>query len=518
MSGAGVRMWAARLLGTPAGRGRLLRRIGTGLAVLAVTLAGVVLGLLLGARTETEVGPFSAEMSLRPSVAGGTDVVIPPLGSLVLDSHDGPLHLSVRLGALDQERTEALLDNPNGITQASRTAVEDVREGLVRLSLRGLAVSVLGALAIGALVFRDMGRTAWCGGLALAVAAGSLGIATATLRPRSIEEPRFEGLLVNAPAVLGDARRIADDYGRYAEQLQRMVANVSRIYTTVSTLPIYEPAEDGVRVLHVSDLHLNPAAWPMIRSIVEQWQIDAVIDTGDITDWGSEPEAAFVGSIALLKVPYVYIRGNHDSAVTAAAVARQPNALVLDDKVEPVAGLRIAGIGDPRFTPDKETSPAGSGQSRQVVEQVYEVGSRLAQTIRESGQPADVCLVHDPQSAAALGGTCPLVLAGHTHARSTRELPPPSPGALPTRLLVEGSTGGAGLRGLEGEEPHPLAMSVLYFDPEHQLQAYDDIQVGGTGQAQVTLNRTVVDKPTPPGTGAAEGQGRNSPTPAPAPS
>jgi predicted MPP superfamily phosphohydrolase len=489
------------------------RKIGVSLAIVAVSLAGVVLGVLLGGRADTDVGPFRADMSVSPSLHGGTEVVIPPLGSLTLDSHDGPVHLQIRLGALDQGRTQALIDDPAGITRASRTAVEDVRAGLVRLGVRTLAVSVLGALLLSALVFRDVRRTAWSGGLALVIAAASIGVAAGTLRPRSIEEPRYEGLLVNAPAIVGDARRIADDYGRYADQLQRMVANVSRIYGTVSTLPIYEPSEDGARILHVSDLHLNPSVWPMIRSVVEQFQIDAVVDTGDIVDWGSSPETTFVSTIGQLGVPYVYIRGNHDSAVTAAAVAAQRNAVVLDDKVVAVAGLRIGGIGDPRFTPDKETSPTGSGRSRQVIEQVYEVGSRLADTVRESGQPVDICMVHDPESAAALSGVCPTVLAGHTHERAVRMLPE-MPGAPPSRLMVEGSTGGAGLRGLEGEEPHPLAMSVLYFDGLHALQAYDDIRVGGAGQAQVTLNRTVVEQPAPP-PGTAEGQGQPSPNPAP---
>lgn len=474
------------------------RRLATGAAILAVTLAGVVLGVLLGARSGTEVGPFQAQMSVTPSLSGGTRVEIPPLGSLSLDSHDGPVQLQIRLGALDPARTEALIDDPDGITRASRTAVEDVRAGLVRLGLRTLAVSVLGALVLSALVFRDVRRTAWSGGLALLIGVTSIGAAAVTLRPGAIEEPTYEGLLVNAPAVVGDARRIADDYGRYADQLQSMVANVSRIYGTLSTLPIYEPSEGGARLLHVSDLHLNPAAWPIIRSTVEQFQIDAVIDTGDIVDWGSSAEAAYVSSIRQLGVPYIYIRGNHDSAVTQAAVRAQPNAVVLDNTVATVAGLRVAGIGDPRFTPDKETSPAGSGRSRQVIEQVNAVGSRLADTIRASGQPVDICLVHDPESAPPLSGVCPTVLAGHTHERAVRILPE-LPGQPPSRLMIEGSTGGAGLRGLEGEDPHPLAMSVLYFDDTRALQAYDDIQVGGTGQAQVTLNRTVVEQPTDAG-------------------
>jgi predicted MPP superfamily phosphohydrolase len=488
-----VRVWAGL---KRAAKSRPTRRTGVLLSILAVALVGLVVGVLLGARAQTDIGPFQADLSLRPATSGETEVVVPPLGALHIDSHDGPLRFTVRLGALDQDRTQALISDPAGITRASQTAVTDLQDGILRLGFRTVSVAVLGAVVLGLLVFRSTRRAAWCGGVALVVTAGTFGLAAGTLRPDSIEQPRYEGLLVNAPAVVGDARRIAQDYGKYADQLKAIVANVSRIYTTVNKLPIYEQADGGIRILHVSDLHLNPSVWPTIRTVVEQFDIDAVIDTGDITDWGSEREAtSYVGSISLLGVPYVYIRGNHDSAKTADAVSRQRGAVVLDNQVADVAGLRIAGIGDPRFTPDKETSPAGSGRSKQVIEQVYDAGARLAATVKASGKPADLCLVHDPESAPALNGVCPTILAGHIHHREVRMLPPGPNIKNPSRVLVEGSTGGAGLRGLEGEQPTPLQMSVLYFDDLKTLQAYDDIQLGGTGQAQVTLNRTVIARP-----------------------
>lgn len=468
---------------------RVVRNV---LAVIVIALAGVLIGVLLGAHTRADIGPFNATMSIRPSLHGGTDVVIPPLGSLILDSHDGPAHLSVQLGTLDQSRTKALIEDPNGIMKASESAVRDVSEGLVRLGFRTLAVAILCTLVLAALVFRDVRRVAWSTVVALAVTGGSLGIGALTVRMDAIEEPRYEGLLVNAPAVVGDARRIANDYNKYAEQLQRLVGNVSRIYTTVSTLPLYDPEPETKRVLHVSDLHLNPTAWQMIRTVVDQFSIDLVIDTGDITDWGSEPESTFVNAIGALKVPYVFIRGNHDSARTAATVASQRNAIVLDNSITTVAGLTIAGIGDPRFTPDKNTAPASPGLSKTVAEQVVGAGERLAQTIRDADKPVDIALVHDPASAGPLSGLTPLVLAGHLHERQVRMLQQ-VPDGVPTRLLVQGSTGGAGLRGLEGEAPTPLTMTVLYFGEDRTLQAYDDIRIGGTGQSQVTLERRVID-------------------------
>jgi predicted phosphodiesterase len=468
-----------------------------GATVAFVALAGVIIGVLLFAHTTINVGPFSAEMSVRPSLRGGTEVDIPPLGSLHLDSHDGPIHLRVDLGALDQRRTEELIEDPAAISAVGQHAVDDVTAGVLRLGLRVLGAAVLCAMVLAALVFRDVRRVAWSGVVALAITGGSLGLAAGTVNPDSIAEPRYEGLLINAPAVVGDARRIADNYGRYADQLSQLVSNVSRIYTTVSKLPVYEPAENTTRILHVSDLHLNPSAWGLIRTVVQNFDIDAVVDTGDIVDWGSSAEETYVSAIAGVKVPYIYVRGNHDSAAIQAAIARQRNAIVLDDTITTVGGVTIAGIGDPQFTPDKSTPAAPAP--------LLASGAELASTIRASDQRVDIAMVHDPAMAPPLSGMVPLVLAGHLHHREVSMLPTsvPADGAaspapsptgvvMATRLMVEGSTGGAGLRGLENDKATPLTLSVLYFDETHTLKAYDDIQLGGTGESNVEMKRHVI--------------------------
>lgn len=486
----------------------LTHQIGWALAIVAVSAVGVILGVLLGGRTEADIGPFTAELQVTPSLFGDSEIHVPPLGALHLDSHDGPAHLSVRFERLDPSRTEALINDPDGIAQASERAVDDITDGAIRLSMHTIGVAVLATLALAALVFRDTRRVAWAGAFALVITFTSLSSAVGTFRPSAIEEPRYEGLLVNAPAVVGDARRIADRYDEYAAQLQKLVTNVGEIYTTVSTLPVYQADPGTIRALHVSDLHLNPTAWSIIETIVEQFAIDVVIDTGDINDWGSEPESTYLAPIGRLGVPYVYVQGNHDSGVTAATIRGQANAVVLNNGATTVAGLTIAGIADPRFTPDKESSPTGSGASKQTVERVIDAGARLTETVKAASRPVDIALVHDPASAGPLSGSVPLVLAGHTHKREVRMLPEVNE-AMPTRLMVSGSTGGAGLRGLEGEEPVPLALSILYFDSDRSLRAHDDIEVGGTGQAQVTLERHVINEDEPP----PDAQGRPGATP-----
>lgn len=480
-----------------------VRRLGVACLVVLVALTGTVLGLLLGSATGVEVGPFHAELRVTPAVSGETSVLIPPLGSLHLDTHDSPVQLTIALGELDQARTQAMITDPGGVTRAAETVADDVIAGVVRLGFGSLGAAVLGAMLLAALVFRNMRRVAVTGGVALAVTLASFGAAAATFRIDAIEEPRYEGLLVNAPALVGDVQRIADDYQRYTENLQNMVRNISTLYTAASTLEAgaFTPDENVTRVLHVSDLHLNPAAWQIIRTVVEQYRVDLIIDTGDIVDWGTGPESRYLDAIRLMGVPYVYVRGNHDSPLTEEAVAGQPNAIVLDNQIATVAGLTIAGIGDPRFTPDQQTGPFTEEERAAAQQEVVAAGGTLAATIREHGGPVQIAAVHDPLAASLLDGVVPVVLSGHAHDRRVGPVVAPPEGEEvtyqpdDTLLMVQGSTGGAGLRGLQGEHPAPLALSVLYFDQQQRLVAYDDIRIGGHGLSEASVQRHLVTPP-----------------------
>jgi predicted MPP superfamily phosphohydrolase len=180
----------------------------------------------------------------------------------------------------------------------------------------------------------------------------------------------------------------------------------------------------------------------------------------------------------------VYIRGNHDSAATATAVKSQPNAIVLGGGPPvTVKGLTIIGTGDPRFTPDKETRDDSAS-----AEKVQSAGEQLKTIVQYLPKPPDITLLHDPLSAVPLKNDVPLILAGHIHKREAERLGK-------TLVLVEGSTGGAGLRGLQGERPTPIECSVLYFDAKtHKLQAYDAITLGGLGQTEATIERHLVGK------------------------
>jgi predicted phosphodiesterase len=454
--------------------------------VVLVGVLGALLGLLVAGRVSTPVGPFDASMTFAPAVGGGTTVDVPPLGQLQLDTHDGPVRLGVRIETLRTDAAQAIVADPDQLRGLGDEAQSDLRAGMVDLVLRTGLVTVVGAAALGLLVFRRRWRRVVAAtGAGLGALLLTAGVSAATFDERSLAEPRFTGLLASAPTAIGDVRDLVARFDVYQLQLGRLVSNLSELYSVTSRLPVFAAGDQTVRVLHVSDLHLNPAAFDVVRSVVTQFGVEVVVDTGDITDFGSVPEQSFLSEISSVGVPYLYVRGNHDSAATQAAVAAEPGAVVLDDlgPVE-VAGLRFLGQGDPRFTPDKSTRDDDAPE-----EVMLAVGRTLARSVRTALEPPDIVAVHDPISARPLLGVAPLVLAGHAHQREDVE----QDGTL---LVVQGSTGGAGLRALEGEEPTPITLTVLYLDPESgRLQAYDDVTLGGLGLNEARISRTVVAGP-----------------------
>ena len=520
-----------------------LRRRWPWLRVGLLALVGTVVAVVLFGRVPAKIGPFETTLSARPALTGHTVVHLAPLGTIDLDTHDWPLSLDLRVDEIALADAERIAQDPASIDRLGDDAADEVRAAMVGLAVRCVVVAVLGGIA-GALVARLSWRTAGAGAGVAGMLVASLGVgAAATFDANAVSEPRYSGLLSQAPTAVGDIEAVLDRFGEYRAQLSDLVDNMATLYLAGSELPTFAPDGDLIRVLHVSDIHLNPQAFDLMERTTEQFGIDAVVDTGDLTDWGTDPETQLIDRIGDLDVPYVYVRGNHDSRRTQAAVAAQPNAVVLDGDGAEVAGLQFWGIGDPRYTPDKSEQD-GRSEAERAEAFAPEVAERLA----DDEPPAvDVALVHDQRMAGDLGGEVPLVLAGHTHDAAEKRIDPREDeadegddaddgveddegvegdgGAASTTtttgqdrddadadddadgagdagdgsagdetlLLIEGSTGGAGLRGLQGEEPEPLSASILYFDPDtRRLVAYDRITVGWLTDVGATIDRHIV--------------------------
>ncbi|WP_432139057.1 MULTISPECIES: metallophosphoesterase family protein [unclassified Streptomyces] len=472
--------------------------------LVAVVLLGAWLGLLVVGNVRTQVGPMNTTMTLRPSLTGGTKINVSPLGALTLDSHVAPVRLDVNVDQLDPVRSQALVDHPERLSGLQDQVTRDVERGTRDLALRSCVAVVSGATALGLAVYRRPRRAMAAGGLALALLAASGATAYATWNPKSVLEPRFSGLLSSAPSLVGNARSIVTEFDVYQQELARLVTNVTKLYDVTSTLPVYQPDPTTVRVLHVSDIHLNPASWKIIASLVKQYKVNVIVDSGDTMDHGTAAENGFLDPIAELGAPYVWVRGNHDSRLTQRYLEGIRNVRVLDGgRAVTVAGIRFAGIGDPQYTPDRSTVP-GSEETQE------QAGARLARALREqraAGTPVDIAVAHEPAAARVVDGEVPMVLAGHIHHQEMKIL------EKGTRLRVEGSTGGSGLRAVEGKYPDPIQASILYVDRDtHRLQAWDEIRLGGLGLTTAEVSRHLPRENQP---GAAPSP---SPTPTPAPS
>jgi predicted phosphodiesterase len=513
--------WSARAVRASRDRLNGVGRRWPWLRVAVFALAGAVLAVVLFGRVEAKVGPFETTFGVRPSLVGTTVVRLAPLGTIALDTHDWPVALDLRVDEIGVADAERIARNPSAIDRLGDDAPDQVRDALVRLAVRCVLLALAGGI-VGALAARVSWRAAAGGVGVAALLVAILGLGTfATFRTDAVAEPRYTGLLTRAPTAVGDIEAVLDRFGEYRAQLSDLVDNMATLYLAGAELPTFEPDGDLIRVLHVSDVHLNIQAFDMMERLVDQFGVDAVADTGDLTDWGTDAESRLLSRIGDLEVPYVYVRGNHDSHRTQDAVATQPNAVVLDGDAATVAGLRFWGIGDPRYTPDKSQQAEGTEQERAEAF-APTVARRLA---ADEPPPIDVAMVHDERMAADLGGAVPLVLAGHTHDPVESRIAPPDADDEPgeeaddatssesattatdtptsgpagddepddTLLLVEGSTGGAGLRGLQGEEPEPLSASILYFDPDtRSLVAYDRITVAWLEDAGATIERHIV--------------------------
>ncbi len=478
----GSRFWSLHPVTSPQGR-KFLRR----LAVVLWAGLGFWLGANLAPPSTTQLGPLTVTLQVIPSIHPGISVELPPAGSVRFATHWVPVEARAHIQSVDAQQAKRILDTPNGLRTLTASAPDVVRAAAIRAGLWSLGCGLAGALLLTGLLTRSIRRTL----LATSVCFGLVGLLTGltalTFRAESLAQPKFTGLLSSAPYVQRKTQTLADRLESYRSGLADFVESVTTLYAVGDQLPIQKPELAGqvTTVLHISDIHLNPIGYDLTKQLVEQFKVAAIVDSGDLSTWGTQTETNFVNRIDSFNVPYVFVRGNHDSPALANAVADQPGAVVLDGQLATVAGLRMAGVADPR------NSAAAEGANPEGVDQAVQ---RLGEVLDGAKSQVDLAIIHDPTRLEPLQGKVPLILSGHVHERSVRL-------EEGTRIMVQGSTGGAGLtanglKQLGTGQPLPLQATLLYFansgSDAGQLLAYDEITVGGLGLTSVTMQRTVI--------------------------
>lgn len=170
-------------------------------------------------------------------------------------------------------------------------------------------------------------------------------------------------------------------------------------------LPGLDPSHDGLRVAHLTDLHVGD--WTPDGRIISAARVltaeapDLVVLTGDFVTTRRDPIARVGELMAMLPaVPRVAVLGNHDHWTHPDAITERLEAegiSVLHNQHTAVrlcgADLNVIGVADARTKHDDALT---------AVKGLPKAGSRLA-------------LTHTPTAADALPELGTLCLAGHTH-------------------------------------------------------------------------------------------------------
>ena len=459
------------------------KRVRTLFELVFITLAGTLIGVALFGHGKAAVGPLQTLLSLQPTFSGGTLIELGPLGEISFASHSGLVGVKIEVKSMTPALATDLVSSNDKIDKLRSSVTDNLRSSFINVAIKASIAGALFSLLFMLLAFRSFKRSVISFILSLVISSAVAISAYLSYQPQAITQPVYRGLVQAAPSLIGSAKDIADNFDKYRDQMAGLLSNVTTLYSAGENLQDYSLPDDSIKVLHISDLHLNPQGWDMVKLLTKNFKVSVIVDTGDISDHGTPAEDPYLAEIGKLKVPYIYVRGNHDSKHTQEVISNFPNAYVLDNSAILINGLTFAGVGDPRFTPDK-SEEYNEINDLDVATTARSFATYLRGAI--SGEPIkpDLILVHDPAMSKELLSLSPLILAGHLHHRSSKFLDET------TQLMVQGSTGGSGLRALTDGKADSLEATILHFDPvTKKLIAWNNVTMSGLGYADVKISR-----------------------------
>lgn len=437
--------------------------------------AVAVLALGLVPQVRRPVGPATIAAGARVGPPG-TVLVVPPLGTISARTHPIPLQIRVTLAELDPVAAADLLRRSPERRAVTRAIEVELRSHALTFAIRAiLAGALVGGLALALLPGRRASTILLgvCGG-----AAGVLLILAATaiwFRIGAFEQPRFTGALERAPQLIEAVQRQAGSLEELRSRFDEAAARLTQVLALVGD-PLVDPREEGVAILHVSDIHSNPVGIELTKRLAERFEVAAVLDTGDLTSFGEPVEARVTELISDIAVPYLFVPGNHDSPQVREAMGSLDGVVLLNDRVEDIEGVAVMGWADPVVTARGDVSDEESAAL--LEEEAAEVAGRVEE------EAPDLLAVHNVLLAGPSFGKVPLIVAGHSH----REASLMREGTL---LLTVGSTGATGLGSFLVEAELAYEAQVIYFR-EGVPVAYDYVRLRRFGSEFEISRRALV--------------------------
>ena len=159
--------------------------------------------------------------------------------------------------------------------------------------------------------------------------------------------------------------------------------------------------------------------------------------------------------------------------------------MLLDLNPVEVLGLQIAGIPDPS---------AGNHSPQSVsTTELNQIAVQINELFRDQNHGIDIFAVHNYRIAGQIEpGIFPVIVFGHNHLQTLNQVEG-------TVYVNAGTTGAAGIRGIQSSQNIPFSLSLLHFVYDHDLDDYvlaavDSIQVQTLLQS-FSLGRTFISYP-----------------------
>lgn len=439
----------------------LRRGVVVALLTIVAFLGGVATTQLWPVHTETQY--FSADISIEPTLSSTITLptVVGDMEIAFADRIPAPgltAQVQVRDSMTDllrqgRLRTSDLEPTPDEL----RAAIDGgLREVAWKFAGGAMVTTAAVLLVYAASHPRRLARAVVASVTASSLALAVPGLAAyLTYRTDRVQEFRATSLLSLVESntdILAGLDRKADQGAVYVTNL---LALSSAIREEFSPGEADEPA--AARFLLVSDIH-GMNQYPLMREIVQTQDIDAVIDTGDLVNFGQPREGELTGiyaGIESLGVPYLFVRGNHDAdspgdESVLRRLERVPNVVLLeptagDLQVVSVNGVTVTGVNDVRYF-------------NQRSDEFKDDQDELARAYRERTAglpPSDLVLIHQPYAAFRVQAGAATV-NGHMHAADLQR----------GHLQVGSFTGGGLVNQFRLPPLTPEAQEAAEEDPE----------------------------------------------------
>ena len=358
--------------------------------------------------------PTLASTIHSPTSFGDLDLKF--TGAFPAPGVDATVQARSAITALFDERRVSI----ESLQPSSREVSDALGSGVTELGLKfcgGVLFVGLAAIALIAYARRrrpTMRQLVSTGAAGLLAIAGTGAGVWGTYQPARLKSFTTTGLL---GTLRSNASLLADVQAR-AEQATPYVKNLLALSQALQEkfVPQDVTGPPAARFLLVSDIH-GANQYPVMKRIIDDERITAVVDSGDLLNFGSVTEAELSGiftSIAKLGVPYIFVRGNHDASsltdqVLLERMAQIKNVVLLEPTPGvytevTVNGVLVAGFNDPRFFGDSNVD--NNGKQRPAAEAFNRAFATLPSP--------DVVVSHEP-GAVKLVKSATLLVNGHVH-------------------------------------------------------------------------------------------------------